>query len=640
MQPEAIPLFVDFESFYTQEYSLKKMSPAEYILNPLFEAICMGVASLHTDPMLIDGPEIQPFLDNLANRRKTTKVPLVMVSHNAQFDMAVLSWRFNFIPDLIIDTIALSRTILGPKLHSHSLDTVSRYFGLPSKGTLIKDVKGMGRADIIAAGMWEQESEYCRHDTWLCREIYKKLMPCMPSEELALHDIITRCTTEPVLRLDREVLQQHYAEVMERKLLALSAIQEMGINRSHLMSNQRFADVLRQLGVEPPKKISPHTKEETYAFAKNDEEFVDLLEHPDVMVRTVVEARLETKSTQEETRARRFLAIADLEFPKTGQNTMPMPVIIGAAHTHRFGGAWELNVQNLKRGGRLRDAICADEGHTLLVADSRQIEARFTAWFCDQYDLIADFRTGVDVYSAFASEIFERKVTKENVPERFVGKTGILQLGYASGWLKFGRTVWNNSRQTETPIQLADWQAQDVVNKYRRKYRQIPMTWRTLDQVLSGMNALPSIDSDFQGQIFKCVKFFRQLMMGPTGLPVHFPDLQYIEDKDSPFGGSWFFKDGYKLRRTYGASLLETISQHCSRCIVMAAAVRLRIPMFNIGAKLVHSSHDELVYHVPTPNLEHAKMWVELEMKRPPSWAPDLPLDVETGVGQRYGDAK
>ena len=135
-------------------------------------------------------------------------------------------------------------------------------------------------------------------------------------------------------------------------------------------------------------KISPQTKEETYAFAKDDEEFVALREHPDLMVRTVVEARLETKSTLEETRTRRFLDIAQLEFPgRLAENTMPMPVIIGAAHTHRFGGAWDVNVQNLPRGGRLRDAILADEGHTLLVVDSRQIEARFTAWFCEQHDL-------------------------------------------------------------------------------------------------------------------------------------------------------------------------------------------------------------------------------------------------------------
>jgi hypothetical protein len=238
------------------------------------------------------------------------------------------------------------------------------------------------------------------------------------------------------------------------------------------------------------------------------------------------------------------------------------------------------------------------------------------------------------VYSDFASEIFGVRITKANVPERFVGKTGILQLGYASGWVKFQKTVLNNSRNTETPIVLSDTQSMDIVQKYRRKYLAIPYTWRELDQILSIVGSLPRF-GEGEGVTKKCVTFYRNMMMGPTGLPVHFPDLHFDDEK-----AAWYFTDGKKPRRTYGASLLETISQHSSRCVVMSAAVRLRNPMLNIGARMVHSSHDELVYHVPTANIEHAKMWAELEMKRPPAWAPDLPLDVESGVGQRYGDAK
>ena len=431
MPVEPLLLFCDFESFYSQEYSLTKMSPAEYILDPRFEAICLGVANISDPPILLDGPLIPAFI----NRLKQQEQPIIMISHNATFDMAIMSWRYNFQPHFIVDTIAMSRTVLGSKLSSHSLASVAAYFGLPAKGSLIKEVKGMTRADIKAAGLWDREVEYCKHDAWLCREIYKKLFHQIPADELILHDILTRCTTEPLLRVDREMLDAHLVEVLARKLQTLLSVEAMGIGKAHLMSNQKFADVLRSLGVEPPTKISPHTQEETYAFAKGDEEFLELREHPNVMVRTVVDARLETKSTIEETRTRRFLAISHLDFPTLGDCRMPMPVIIGAAHTHRVGGGWDLNVQNMGRGSRLRDALYAEDGYTLLVVDSRQIEARFNAWFSGQADLVQAFREGRDVYSEFASEIFERKVTKGNVPERFVGKTGILQLGYASGWL-------------------------------------------------------------------------------------------------------------------------------------------------------------------------------------------------------------
>lgn len=629
---DIIPLFVDFESYYSQDYSLTKLDPASYILDPLFEAICLGVANIDGDPILIDGPEIPRLIDKLKRRTK----PLAMVSHNAQFDMAIMSWRYGFQPDLIIDTMALSRTVLGPYLTSHSLATVAQWFGLPAKGSMVKDVKGMTRADIIANGMWDREVEYCLHDTWLCREIYKRLSLSVSPDEMSLHDILIRCTTEPVLRVDRAMLESHLQDVLVQKQAVLDQVLAMGIGKPQLMSNHKFADVLRSLGVEPPTKISPTTSEQTYAFARTDEEFTDLLDHPNTMVRAVVEARLETKSTIEETRTRRFIGISNLVFPGKNDCIMPMPVIIGAAHTHRVGGGWDLNVQNMGRGSRLRDAIHAEDGHVLLVVDSKQIECRLCAWFCDQADLLAEFRRGEDVYCNFGPVIFDRKITKENKPERFLCKTARLQLGYASGWLKFQNTVRVNSMKEMGEVMLLpDWHAQDIVSKYRASHRSITWMWRVLDNILGLMaNSLPQYGGG-NPEVIKCVRFYSHLMLGPTGLPIHFPQMHYNEEK-----AGWFFRDGKRWRKTYGASLLETVCQHLARCIVFGAAVRLRQPMAQLRSRLVHSAHDELVYMVPVEHIETAKIWAQTEMNRPPLWAPDIPLDCDIGVAHRYGEAK
>jgi hypothetical protein len=614
------------------------MSPVEYILDPMFEAICLGMAAIKGEPVLIDGPEIPSFIHKFKQHQKHE--PIAFVSHNAQFDAAILSWRYDFHPDLLIDTIALSRTVLGPILYSHSLATVAAYLGLPSKGTMVKQVKGMTRADIIASGMWQEEVDYCLHDTFLCREIFNRLNPMLSDDEIHLHDLLIRCTTEPVLRLDRDLLQRHYDTVLAQKGQTLGMVEQMGIKRAELMSNPKFAAVLQGLGVDPPMKISPATHEQTYAFAKNDEEFVALLEHPDIMVRTVVGARLETKSTIEETRTKRFLGIADSTFPNLGSCFMPMPVIIGAAHTHRVGGGWDLNVQNLGRGSTLRDAILAEQGYTLLAVDAKQIEARITAWFCRQLDLIQEFMDGIDVYASFASTIFGRIITKADIIERFLGKTGILQLGYACGWVKYQNTVKMQSRNSETPIVLSDEQAQMIVNTYRRRMNCIVAKWRELDQVLQLMHSLSELPeggprSQDGSLVMGPVRFYKNCMVGPTGLRIHFPELHYSEAD-----GSWYFRDGRHLRRTYGASLLETIAQHLSRCIVMMAAVRLKLPMAGIGARLVHSAHDELVYHVPNEHIETAKIWAEVEMNRVPTWAAGLPLDCDVGTGRSYGEAK
>ena len=54
--------------------------------------------------------------------------------------------------------------------------------------------------------------------------------------------------------------------------------------KKDLMSNEAFAEILRGLGVEPPRKISPITNKWTYAFAKTDKDFIKLEEHPDPAV--------------------------------------------------------------------------------------------------------------------------------------------------------------------------------------------------------------------------------------------------------------------------------------------------------------------------------------------------------------------
>ena len=52
-----------------------------------------------------------------------------------------------------------------------------------------------------------------------------------------LHDIITRCTTEPLPMVEERCT--HLADVMARKEQTLRTVEEMGITRAHLMSGPK-----------------------------------------------------------------------------------------------------------------------------------------------------------------------------------------------------------------------------------------------------------------------------------------------------------------------------------------------------------------------------------------------------------------
>ena len=185
--------------------------------------------------------------------------------------------------------------------------------------------------------------------------------------------------------LDLGLLEQHLIETRDRKDALLEAA---GVTKEELMSNPKFAEVLRSLGVTPPTKISLTTGKEALAFAKTDEGFLALAEHDNEQVQALVAARLGTKSTLEETRTQRFIDISK-------RGLLPVPVRYYAAHTGRWGGDDKINLQNLPsrgaNGKKLKNSIISPAGHTLIDADSAQIEARVLAWLAEQDDLTEAF---------------------------------------------------------------------------------------------------------------------------------------------------------------------------------------------------------------------------------------------------------
>jgi DNA polymerase len=126
----------------------------------------------------------------------------------------------------------------------------------------------------------------------LTYDLFKIISQNFNKQELKLIDLTLRMFTEPTLRLDLPVLEQHLVDV-QRKKEALIA--EANADREVLMSNQKFAERLVEYGVAPPMKISPTTGKMTYAFSKTDEEFKALLEHDNVTVQAIVAARLGVK---------------------------------------------------------------------------------------------------------------------------------------------------------------------------------------------------------------------------------------------------------------------------------------------------------------------------------------------------------
>lgn len=606
---------LDIETYYDQDYSLSKMTTEAYVRDPRFEIIGIGIkfGSL-ISPIWYGDDDPGGFLKQIDFSNSA------ILCHNAAFDGAILSWRFDIKPKMWLDTLSMARPF-----HLHnvgvSLRMLAEHYNVGNKGHEIIMAHGMRRADFTPYEL-EKYGEYCKNDVEITHKLFRRLITKFPKTELPIIDQTIRMFTEPVFDLDKKILAEHLNEVRQSKqdlLAKLSGGKTQEEFKKILMSNPQFAALLESMGVSAPKKISKTTGKETFAFSKTDKDFLALKEHPNPAVQALVNARLGVKSTLEETRTEAFSAIAE-------RGRLPILLNYAGAHTFRFSGGDKINLQNLPRGGKLRYAIKAPPGKTVVTADLSQIEARLLAYMAGQDDLVAAFRDKTrDPYAEFASEIYGKKIDKTNNPlERFTGKTSILGLGYYCGWAKFQHMLAIG--QGGVSVTVDETEARRIVKVYRTKNHRIVALWNRAGMVLSDMV------KGYTGYLSESLplKYGPQGIELPNGMTLIYPDLQPAED-----GGGYTYTSRSKRVHIYSGKLVENIVQALAQIIIKESMAKIgeRYP-----CKL--QVHDEIVCVVPNSEVEEAKEFIGAIMRTPPAWAENLPVECEIESGPSYGDTK
>ena len=597
-------IVLDFESFYATGFSLSKITTEEYIRDPKFEVIGVAVKVNEEETVWFSGTkeETKSWL------RQFPWENAVAVAHNAPFDMAILNWHFDIRPKRIADTLSMARPLVGA-VTSVSLASLARHYGLGEKGTEVVKALGKRRMDFTTEEL-AAYGRYCCNDTELTYGLFLYLADGFPLEELKLIDLTVRMFTEPVLDLDEFPLKTHLFLTQQQKTAILGSI-----DKDDVMSNPRFAALLMGHGVVPPTKISATTGKETLAFAKSDEEFLALLEHPDVRVQALVAARLGVKSTLEETRTERFIGIEQ-------RGKFPVPLRYYAAHTGRWGGDDKVNLQNLPRTSPLKKAIRAPQGYMLVDSDSSQIEARTLAWLAEQDDLVDAFERGEDVYRDMASRIYNVALADVSKEQRFVGKTTILGAGYGVGWKKLQATL----KTSATPVVVSDEEAATIITTYRETYPQIPKLWKAAQKSLGAIVDNKSAPFGRDGVLF--VEGEKGIRL-PNGLYLRYPNMRRTDEG--------FAYDGKKGKNTfpkniYGGAAVENVCQALARIIIGEQMLSI-----SRKYKVAMTVHDSVVAVVPEGEVLIAQENIELFMRMRPSWALELPLNCEAHHGKTYG---
>lgn len=605
------PVVVDFETHYGDDYTLSKMTTEAYIRDPRFETILCGFKVGSQPGYWVDGKDVPKELERL------NLSECAVIAHHAHFDGLILWHHYRTKPKLWIDTLSMARAVEGAK-GGLSLAKLCKKHGLPDKGEEVILAKGMRRRDFTAAAL-SAYGKYCVNDCEREFDLSRIYAPHFGRSEIELMDRFIRMFTEPTLELNEQQLLEYKERLRVRKEQLLV---EAGVQLSDLRSSDKFAEILRFHGIEPGLKLNPKG-EWIYAFAKKDPFMEELSEHPDEMVQALAAARLNARSTINESRTERLLGMAE-------RGRACVYISYYAAGTGRAGGGDLMNWQNLERvaydkvtneqtHGFIRTAVEAPDGYVLVVGDSMNIESRMEDWLAGQDDQVEAYRRfdagkGPDIYCVMAEMIFGRAISKKDDPEeRFIGKTAKLGLGYGTGAAKFAST-------TRLPMK----RAQEIVSIYRRRHPQVVKLWyrceEALDAIASGRYG---VAVDFRGVITTC----EDGLLLPNGLVIKYRDLK----RDST--GEWSYWDGRARQKIYGAKVVENIVQALARIVVMAQT--LMVPR-----RLVLSVHDEGVWLARKDQAEKVKAEAEKALRTPLPWCPDLPLNCEVGYHKSYGKAK
>lgn len=665
---------LDFETYYDTDYTLSKLSTSEYIRDPRFEALMVGVKVGRGKRKVIPGPKIRAFLKTVDWKTHS------LLCHNTQFDGFILSHHYGVVPKRYYCSLSMARGLHSNEIGA-GLEEVSVYYGRGGKlkGAL-EAMKGKRYADLVKEGIYAQGAEYCGVDVDEMHEVFKLMLDDMPQDEMDLIHLTCRMFCEPVLRVDIPRVEAELKRELDKRRALLTTLidaplyedlvkltkaereaapegseaRTMLITKKVVGSSEKFADLLRHEGVEPPTKISPAWMKKpaaertdegkyAYAFAKDDLDFVNLpddverlaaglnlnkkanvkkLAERQARLRALVDTRLAVKSTTNVTRAQRFLT--------AGANGMKLPVGYAyfRAHTGRWGGNNKMNMQNLTRGGELRKSVLADDGHVICVADSGQIEARVNGWLWGQDDLMDAFRAsdtwdkakGVargkdrDAYCQFGDLVYGREITTNDKMERFVGKVCVLGLGFQMGAPKLQMTLAKGALGGP-PVFFTLEQCQRIINAYRRKNNKIVAGWEICKGIIEDM-AMGRAGS--HGPI----SWEANTIWLPNGMSLKYPDLKKrLNDQG---WDEWTYQSGDQRKKLYGGLLCENIVQALARIIVAKQML-----MIDAKHRVVLTTHDEVGTHVKAKLGPTATAFMLKVMKTPLEWCRDIPLNAE-----------
>jgi DNA polymerase len=623
---------LDFETFYSKDYSIVGQSTYQYVNHPEFDAYLVSLWN----------PEIS-YVGQTKEYPDWKKLDgYTFIAHNASFDQRCFEKcvELGIIPDIKVEWICTADMCVYFQYQRNLKGAAKAILNADMDKEVRENMKGKTWDDMIAMDESKAVLQYALDDSKYTYQIFEELYDQWPETERQLSKMTRQMAWDGIpvdydkLMEGINTLEEQLFEV-KKNLPWYDQIDPDTKKKYVEYSKKAMALECRKAGVEPPKSM-----------AKDSPELAEWIKEHGDKLKFVSAMQNHNRLNMHLTRMR------SVKNRLTDDNRMSYNLkYFGADATGRWSGDAGFNVQNLPRetryGVNIRNMFSAPEGKTFVVADLSQIEPRLTAFIAGDEDFLKLIKQGMSPYEAHARQTmgWTGGKLKDEDPELYLlAKVRVLQLGYGSGWFKFAETVaqygqqqildMGFSRKDEIRFEefantyqpgkgsiyptLSEKERRQWVNAYiqvsdfRDKNPKITAMWKKLDREYK-MAAAEGDDFSFEI---------------PSGRTLHYFSCQHQHD-----GVTCKTQKG-ALRRVYqyGANLFQNAVQATARDCFGFIMTNLE----KAGKKIVLHVHDEVVIEVDEENALHAKADIQEIMKQGPKWMKDVPLDSEAIITKEY----
>lgn len=471
--------------------------------------------------------------------------------------------RFDIDLGALSDDVSLYSYLLNPTYSSHSLaEAAMRRFNLKLAGTAAEAADVTGR---LARAFREEVGEL--------RAVYGRI-------DLPLVPVLTRMEQAGVA-IDRRELAR-LSEFLERESSAVAEkVYALADQRFNIASPKQLGQVLfEKMNLPKPMKYGKGRVVSTAADVLEE-----LAEQYDV-ARLVLEYRQLTKLKSTYADALSLLVDA-----KTGR--VHTTFNQAATATGRLSST-NPNLQNIpiktELGREIRAAFVSAPGNMLLSADYSQIELRLMAHFSQDALLLDAYRSGKDIHTLTAAEVFE--VAAEQMDATTRNRAKAVNFGIVYGISPFGLAA---------QLGIDQKTAREYIARYFERYRGV----RTyIERELAETRREQSVKTLF-GRV----------------RPI--PDI----NSKNP-----------NMRGFAERTAINTPLQGTAADLIKLAMIRIdeEIRARKLKSLMTLQVHDELVFDVPPSEVEIMRELVKHEMESVVVLS--VPIEVDVGVGPNWRD--